>query len=139
MTRPTMMETTNAIIQKVMNPNSVEIRGTFKDNVGLFALRHFYQGERILELPEGNLLSVPNRYTLQISPDLHLDCSEHPIAALNHSCNPNAAVRGNKLIAWACIDPGEEITINYLRTETELAVPFKCECGNCDSKMIRGK
>jgi hypothetical protein len=30
------------------------------------------------------------------------------------------------------VAPGEEITFNYLTTESEMAVPFNCICGSAD-------
>ncbi len=101
----------------------------------LKALKRFRQGEYILDLPQTTVLN-PDRYSLEISPGLHIDCSTSVVGATNHSCEPNAAVRKGSLVAWSCISEGDEITIDYKRTESKLAVPFECNCG---SKNCRGR
>ena len=52
----------------------------------------------------------------------------------NHSCNPTAYVNKEKgmLFAKRDIPANEEITFNYLDTETELAISFSCKCGAID-------
>lgn len=107
---------------------------------GLFALEHIYQGETIIELPMGDYLFEPDQYSIQIAPDLHISCKNYPVGSTNHSCNPNAAVRGARVVAWSCIETGDEITIDYLKTESKLAAPFICECGYCKpGTMISGR
>ena len=113
----------------------IEIR-EYKHNKGIFALEHIYQGETILELPTDNYSFEPDKYSIQITPGLHLDCSNHPIRHMNHSCEPNASVRGDRIVAWACIEEGEQITIDYKKTENKLAVPFTCYCGFCNNEWI---
>lgn len=101
----------------------------------LRALKKFRQAEIILELPR-TVVTEPDMYSIEVLPGIHLDCSDSPAGALNHSCDPNASVRRNHVIAWRCIEEGEEITIDYKKTETDLAVPFDC---NCKSKYCRGR
>lgn len=101
----------------------------------LVAFDDIRQGETILELPK-MAQSNPDIYSIEIAPGVHLDCSEHYIGATNHSCDPNAAIRGNRLVAWSCIAAGDEICIDYKRTESKLAAPFDCKCG---SKKCRGR
>lgn len=102
---------------------------------GLYAKRKFRQGETICGLPLTTLTN-PDMYSLEAWPGTHLDCRDHPIGSTNHSCEPNAAVRGGGLVAWACINPGDEIVIDYKRTESKLAAPFNCMCG---AKNCRGR
>lgn len=99
-----------------------------ENGIGLFAQEHIYQGQTILELPVSDCLFEPDQYSIQIAPGLHLDCKDHPVGAINHSCEPNAVIRGDRLVAWACIEKGEEITIDYKRTEQKLSFPFDCDC-----------
>lgn len=84
--------------------------------VGLFASRHFNPGEDI----------YPFDYW---SSDLM------PMHVTNHSCDANGVFNeAGMLVAVRDIEPGEEITFNYLKTRIP-ASPwnFKCHCGaaNC--------
>lgn len=101
----------------------------------LIARDRFYQGDTILTLP---LAPQPNpdRYSIEVIPGVHINCSDDYSGAINHSCNPNAAVRNRKIVAWTCIQPGDSITIDYKKTEQKLAEPFDCRCG---SKKCRGR
>ena len=52
----------------------------------------------------------------------------------NHSCNPNAGIKGHILtVAMRDIRPGEEITYDYCMTDADYNYSFKCNCGarNC--------
>ncbi|MEM6279524.1 MAG: SET domain-containing protein-lysine N-methyltransferase [Verrucomicrobiota bacterium] len=57
----------------------------------------------------------------------------------NHSCEPNAGVRGQILVvARRQIEPGEEITFDYDTTEID-SIPFECSCGStCCRGTING-
>lgn len=48
---------------------------------------------------------------------------------LNHSCEPNAFLRGLTLVALDDIPEGAEITFDYNTTEWDMAHPFACVCG----------
>jgi hypothetical protein len=72
------------------------------------------------------------------------------IARINHSCDPNAEVRSQEytdchvdLVAKRPIEPGEEITISYIRESTakvkrlralESKYLFACDCSKCAKK-----
>lgn len=112
-----------------------EIRFSEVDGRYLVATDHFHQGELIAKLP-GIGMSRPDIYSIEVHPGLHVDCAESPVGAMNHSCDPNAAVKDWRIIAWKCIRPGDPITLDYKRTETSLAAPFNCLCG---TKNCRGR
>lgn len=59
-----------------------------------------------------------------------------PERYMNHSCEPNTHVVGKSDVALRDIEPGEEITSDYMDLETE---NFVCHCGseNCRSKTKR--
>lgn len=101
----------------------------------IFATEKIRQGETIFELPHATV-QYPDRYSLEASPGIHVDCTHSPVGAINHSCKPNASVRNFRIVAWSCIEPGEEITLDYKKTENKLAEPFNCNCGFCDGKRI---
>lgn len=104
----------------------------------LIATDNFYQGETIIVLPKATL-PEPDRYSLEVSPGVHIDCSDSPVGSINHSCRPNAAVRNGRIVVWECIKVGDSITIDYRRTETKMAVPFYCECDHCEGEWIDGR
>lgn len=101
----------------------------------LVASRDISMGHEILVLPLKSL-DKPDRLSVEASPGIHIDCTDSLAGAINHSCKPNAAVRHFRVVAWECIKQGDEICIDYNRTEYDMAVPFKC---NCCGTMIRGQ
>lgn len=101
----------------------------------LRASKNFRQGEYILDLPT-EVLSTPDKYSIEVLPGIHVNCTNSPAGAINHSCDPNAAVKKGSILAMSCIKAGDFITIDYKRTEDKLAAPFDCICG---SKNCRGR
>lgn len=101
----------------------------------LRATRKIHQGETILTLPQATV-PMPDKYSLEIYPGIHIDCSYGKAGAINHSCSPNAHVRDTRIVAWRCIESGEDITLDYKITEYKLANPFDCNCG---SQSCRGR
>jgi len=116
-----------------------------RDGQGLFCMRVFLPGETIL-VADGVICDVPKRTTLQVGPDQHLDVppgaspEAHPWRFLEHACRPNAAFRGQTLVALEHIEPDDELTFDYETTEWDLASPFTCACGSmgCTERKIRG-
>jgi uncharacterized protein len=54
----------------------------------------------------------------------------------NHSCNPNAGIRGQIiLVARRIIKRDEEICFDYDTTEVS-AVPFRCKCGQKSCRRV---
>ena len=115
--------------------NKVELRFSEIEGRKLYATEDIRQGEEIIGLPSIGM-SQPDMYSLEVYPGVHVDCSQSLVGAINHSCEANAAVKGFSIIAWSCIKAGEEITLDYKRTENKLAAPFNCFCG---SKKCRGR
>lgn len=105
-------------------------------------------GDILLRLV-GVLTVTRDRFSIEVGPGLHVGppprtpiqdmAAKCPWVFVNHSCRPNAAVRGQALVATRDIAPGEEITFDYTTTESELAEPFHCRCGFCDGQLIRGR
>lgn len=81
----------------------------------LYALKDFHQGE-VIDLPPEIVNSM--------------------YSVINHSCEPNAAVRKGRIIAWTCIKAEDEITLDYMNIESKTITPFDCDCG---SKKCRGR
>ncbi len=56
---------------------------------------------------------------------------------LNHSCNPNAGVRGTQtIVAIRPIMKGEEVTIDYALSETFPLWHMKCNCKNKNCRKV---
>src|SRR5579863_3847036 len=88
---------------------------------GVFAKKDFHKGEFITTM-EGEMYrgsenppgfnDEPNHY-LQIGDDIYIGPTEHISDKVNHSCNPNAAVKIAEtvfLFALRDIEKGEEVT-----------------------------
>ena len=56
----------------------------------------------------------------------------------NHSCNPNAGIKGHLLmVALRDIAAGEEVTYDYCMTDADFDYSFSCSCGSshCRKKI----
>ena len=120
------------------DPNSNVEMKLHKGYKGLFARNDLVAGSVIFYL-KGSISRLPNKYSIQLSSDKHLDFppvrkpdDDHDYAwqYLNHSCEPNVYVNAAEYCVCAIknIRQGEELTFNYLTTEYELATPFLCRC-----------
>jgi SET domain len=88
---------------------------------------------------DGKATDRPSRYSIQIGEHAHIDLEpgltdEHvrtayPWRFLNHSCEPNAVLRGRDFVALRAIAAGEPVTYDYNTTEYDMAAPFDCHCG----------
>ncbi len=112
-------------------------------------------GSVILSI-DGLFVDEPSRYSIQVSESLHveppreiqpdLEPNRCPWRFLNHSCAPNAALESTlqpggsalRLVALRTIDQWEEISFDYNTNEYDMAEPFVCRCGNCQSRVVRG-
>jgi hypothetical protein len=98
------------------------------------------QGD-VLHALVGRLVGVPDRYSVQLGPGLHLAPDGAAWALINHACVPNVYIDflSWQLRAARAIRPGEELGWNYHTTEWELSCPFECMCasGSCDG-VVRG-
>ena len=112
---------------------------------GIFANKNMKKDELIFVFKGIKLKKVPGPW--QVGPNwLQVDIKtwvkpkeNSPGRYLNHSCNPNAGIKGNQLIvAIKNIKKGQEITIDYSMSETEPQWKMKCSCKskNC-RKIIR--
>lgn len=104
-------------------------------------------GEVLLEV-HGVFVDRPSMYSVQVGEDLHVELpgvdglahepDRHPWRYLNHSCEPNAALVGLKLVSLRAIGRWEEVTFDYNTTEYEMSTPFTCRCEHCGGSVIRG-
>jgi hypothetical protein len=107
---------------------------------GVFATADISSGSVIFQL-RGTISPRPSKYTIEIDEERHLgapaivkakDKLDYCWKYLNHSCEPNGFINVNDLtfVALTGIAAGEEITFNYLTTESAMDVPFNCRCGS---------
>jgi hypothetical protein len=83
----------------------------------------------------GEILSAPNKYTVQVEEFTHIILSPEVLQYINHSCNPNVFFNTTtfELSALRDINKGDEFTFFYPSTEWSMDAPFNCFCGddNC--------
>ena len=115
--------------------DKVEVRKIKDSFSGLFSKQYIQKGALILSLGEPTL-DRPTRTSIQI----HNKHVEHPLGAyINHNCEPSSFVGSDdsQILALKDIQPNEEITIDYMQTESKMAESFYCNC--CKGKLISGK
>jgi len=78
------------------------------------------------------------RDSIEVGPGQHV---EDPYALyLNHSFTPNLRLEDRRMFALRDITVGEELTFNYLETESEIAAPFVChDTGRLVDSNTRGR
>ncbi len=113
-------------------PASLVIRTQDKYK-SLTTKRAYKMGEIICPIPSESLYDKPNRFTVQIGSDRHVEVKE--LSSMNYSCNPNTFLDTTRMLVFAARDvaAGEELTFFYPSTEWEMSSPFICLCGatNC--------
>ncbi len=72
----------------------------------------------------GEPSATRTRESIEIAPEQHV--VDDYAVCLNHSFSPNLYLQGRQFFALREIKAGEELTFNYLDTETEIASPFTC-------------
>jgi uncharacterized protein len=125
--------------------NNVYIAKSPIHGSGVFAARDIEKGERIYVI-KGDIktLIVRNkrdsaRWPNCIGVDHQVWINPVPPSThLNHSCNPNAGIKGRvTLTALKKIKKGEEITFDYSISEDDQLWVFDCNCGdpNCRGRI----
>ncbi len=113
-------------------PASLVIRTQDKYK-SLTTKRAYKKGEIICPIPTESLYNKPNRFTVQVGRERHVEVKE--LSSMNHSCNPNTFLDTTRMLVFAARDvaAGEELTFFYPSTEWEMSSPFICLCGatNC--------
>jgi SET domain-containing protein len=120
----------------------LEIRKAGEKGLGVFATRPIrsgtpvvrYYGEArwIWDIPE-NL----REFCLQVDYDRYVVPRKESFGwYVNHSCEPNCVVRGERrIVTWRDIEKGEEITFDYSTNVGWDEFKMKCMCA---SKSCRG-
>jgi hypothetical protein len=103
---------------------------------GLFTARTYEFHEPIISIIDGDIQDESDFYTIEIDKGNFF----HPYGRYtNHSCDPTAFVgKSNGLLfASKFLRVDEEITFDYLVSETNIKANFHCKCGaeNCVDKI----
>jgi hypothetical protein len=98
---------------------------------GVFARVSFRKGEVLAPFSAAATKDRPDRHTVQVDDEVHIDLAPHYLRFINHSCAPNVLfdVDRYELLVLRDIEAGEEITFFYPATEWWMASPFDCRCG----------
>ncbi len=125
----------------------LEVKESKINGVGLYVNKDFNKGQ-IIDYVHGPKVLIKN-FNNQISKKTvnwigasrytWINTDKSIFRFINHSCNPNTAIKGERTVyAIRKIYNGEEITIDYSLNETEpgWSIP-KCNCGsvNCRGKI----
>ena len=125
--------------------SKLEGRGVLgKGAHGVFACERVEAGE-VLAVFGGDVMSLAavvalpperRRLALQVDEDAFLvSIHEGPADWINHSCSPNAGLRGQVvLVALRTIEPGEEVCYDYAMSDGSAYDEFACECGSASCR-----
>lgn len=130
-----------------LSPKAESRRSDENHGRGAFASEPIEAGETVAvwggrvitpdELPD--LTDRERMHTLQVEEGLYLAPVGPPEPAdfVNHSCEPNAGLRGQiTLVAMRRIEPGEEICFDYAMVDGSPYDEFDCRCG---AERCRGR
>ena len=114
---------------------------------GLFTTAAVRAGETVLEI-DGVIRAQPDRFSIQVGERRHVhpapeelargESAEVPWWFLNHACRPSVRIDGRRAVAVRDLEAGEHLTFDYDTTEWSIATPFRCGCGGCGGRMVRG-
>jgi hypothetical protein len=110
------------------------------DERALVSTEPVKEGQVVGVLATDKVLSAPDRYSVQISEEVHIHGGSQA-SFLNHSCDPNCRIdpEGLRVVALRDLAAGEELTFFYPSTEWDMAEPFDCRCGAARClKTVRG-
>jgi hypothetical protein len=131
------------------NPKT-EKRSSAIQGRGLFAREKISSGE-IVAVKGGTILSSAalalirkdvSPAEIQIEDDLYIAPAsaeevEANILCLNHSCDPNAGVRGQiTFVAIRDVPAGSELTIDYAMIDGEPSERMECSCGAPECRQV---
>ena len=118
------------------------VKNSTVDGVGLFADEPFLAGEKILTIQAPIVqkkINTPEeseniKNWIGVGKDRWIVTDDTPFRFINHSCNPNTALYGKKLIALLDIAPNDEVTIDYSMTDADPYWVMPCSCGSASCR-----
>ena len=116
----------------------VHVKSFGRKGKRVFALRAFKKDEFIFRTRRGRIIKQKDLYKLSKEDQIHLDQIDKgvfevlpsPQCYINHSCDPNAILKGKSLFALKSIKSGEEITADYRISALNEGWTQKCLCGS---------
>lgn len=119
-----------------------------KGGFGVFAIQFIHEGEllavwggRVVDSSElAKLPPIMRQHSVQVEEDLYLAPLGPSESAdyFNHSCDPNAGLKGQiAIVAMRDINPGEEVCIDYAMCDGSPYDEFECTCNspNCRGRI----
>lgn len=120
---------------------------------GVFAVRPIKKGEVIsvwggfiitqkeFNGLSGKIFKAIENYAIKVADGFYLVSSKkgglEDDDFFNHSCNPNAGIKGHLLVvAMRDVAPGEEVAYDYAMTDAGFDYSFKCGCGQKNCRKI---
>lgn len=127
-----------------------EAREVAGKGYGVFAVAPIAAGEIVTMwggevVPRDEFVQLADQdrsLSLQVADELYLVVhSVSPADRVNHSCHPNAGVKGQiMLVAMRDIAAGEEVCYDYAMTDGSAYDEFECQCGASECrKHITGE
>lgn len=124
-----------------LSPKLEARRAAANHGAGVFAVERVEAGEllavwggRVVDAAELSRLTERERMlTLQVEEEYFLAPAGEADSAdlVNHSCDPNAGLRGQiALVAMRDIEAGEEVCFDYAMSESTAYDEFPCRCGS---------
>jgi hypothetical protein len=118
-----------------------------KEGLGVYALQAIAVGELLCvwggrAVPASEFSAITDEqkcHSLQVAEDVYLvtDAELEPVDFFNHSCDPNAGLRGQIcLVGMRLIAAGEEVCFDYAMSDGSPYDEFICTCG---SSICRGR
>lgn len=112
-----------------------------KGGQGVYALQALAEEELLCvwggrAVPGGEFAAFADEqkaHSLQVDEDVYLvtDAEREPVDFFNHSCEPNAGLRGQIcLVAMRAIAAGEEVCFDYVMSDGSPYDEFECHCGS---------
>jgi uncharacterized protein len=121
--------------------SKLESRVSFKGGFGMFAREPISKGETLCvfggrAIHENDFFSLPHdqqNHSLQVTETVFLvtDGEREKVDFFNHSCNPNAGLRGQICLeAMRSIAVDEEVCFDYAMSDGSPYDEFECQCGS---------
>jgi SET domain-containing protein len=120
----------------------LQVKKTQKMGYGLFAVRDYKKGDVVLKATGVRIAPDDKRLThrgFQIAHDVFIEPSREDVVwYMNHSCEPNCYVTGERVIAKRRILSGEQITTDYsLFTDySTWDMPCACQAPTCRKLIL---
>nr|MBA4404903.1 hypothetical protein [Nanoarchaeum sp.] len=108
--------------------------------IGVFTTQLIKKDTAFYEISTNNILNKPKSKCAHIGMNKWVS-DEKVLNYINHSCDPNTILditNKPKLVAKRDIKSGEEVTVDYNKTEINgVKVPCNCKCKNCKMYFLR--